>query len=190
MATDRQILVAGTASAPAFYEVPGSQEIEPLVVNATFDGSAATSGFLPTIEVISDGGIVIARVPALTEVQAGGSAEVTFAPALSGSLSPNLTYATQAIATAANGNTQLVAAVAGHRIRVKRVALMAAGNVGVKFRDGASDLTGVYTLIASTGFVLGPETQEWWFQTAVSSALNINLDAATLIGGVLGFEVV
>lgn len=80
--TDVTILAAGSEAAPLSYEVPNTQEIVPLTVNATFDGTSATTAFAPTVEIVSDSGIVIARVPTTSSVAAGGSAEVTFAPFL------------------------------------------------------------------------------------------------------------
>jgi hypothetical protein len=68
--------------APQSYGVPNATEIIPLAINATFDGTGAAGSFVPTVEIISDGGVVIARVPCQTTVAAGGSAECTFAPFL------------------------------------------------------------------------------------------------------------
>lgn len=82
MPADQQILVAGTAAIPLSYEIPNAVELELLCVNASFDGSGAASSYVPTVEIISDGGVVIGRVPVKTTVAAGGSAEVTFAPFL------------------------------------------------------------------------------------------------------------
>lgn len=82
--TSPVILVAGTASVPASYVVPPTQELSPLVCNATFDGTSAAGSFLPTLEIVSDGGVVIARCPVAVQdaIAAGDSAEVTFAPFL------------------------------------------------------------------------------------------------------------
>lgn len=82
MPRDRQILVAGTAPVPLEYMVPNAVELIPRSINATFDGSGAGGDFLPTVEIVSDGGVVVARVPTDATVAAGGSAEVTFAPFL------------------------------------------------------------------------------------------------------------
>lgn len=83
MASDNTaILVAGSEDAPFGYTVPNTQTITPLCCNATFDGSGASGDFVPTLEIVSDSGIVIARCPASTTVVAGDSAEVTFAPFL------------------------------------------------------------------------------------------------------------
>lgn len=79
----RDVQIAGAAgAAPQSYEVPNATEIIPRAINATFNGAAAASAFKPTVEIISDGGVVVARVPCNTTVAAGGSAECTFAPFL------------------------------------------------------------------------------------------------------------
>jgi hypothetical protein len=81
MASDVQI-AGGVGPAPQAYEVPNATEIIPRAVSATFDGTAAGTAFLPAIEIVSDGGVVVARVATDTAVAAGGSAFVTFAPFL------------------------------------------------------------------------------------------------------------
>ena len=83
MARDGQIRLPD-GSAPTTYTVPNAAEIVPKAINATFDGSGASGSFVPTVEYVSDGGVVVARVPCQTTVAAGGSAEVTFAPFLRG----------------------------------------------------------------------------------------------------------
>lgn len=81
MARDVQVK-GGIGPAPQAYEVPNSTEIIPRVVFATFDGSGAAGAFLPTVQIISDGGEVVASVSTDTAVAAGDSASVTFAPFL------------------------------------------------------------------------------------------------------------
>lgn len=77
------VLIAGAiGAAPQSYEVPNAQEIIPKAIRATFNGSGAASAFVPTIRIISDGGVVVAEVATDTQVAAGDSASVTFAPFL------------------------------------------------------------------------------------------------------------
>jgi len=76
---DIPILVAGTASTPTSYEVPNTQEILLKVVSAVFDASSATTGFEPTLEDVTDAGIVVAEIPA-SLVQPGGLERVTWFP--------------------------------------------------------------------------------------------------------------
>lgn len=77
---DRQILVAGTASAPAGFTVPGNGQIQPKAIFATYDGSGAAASFLPALEVISDGGETVGIYPSAASVAAGGSADVSWFP--------------------------------------------------------------------------------------------------------------
>lgn len=78
MPVDEQILVAGTSAVPLSYTVPNAIEAALLCVNATVDGTAAPSSFLATVEIVSDGGVVVARCPCFTTIPAGGSAEVSW----------------------------------------------------------------------------------------------------------------
>lgn len=63
---------------PLSYTVPNAIEAALLCVNATIDGAAASGQFLATVEIISDGGVVVARCPCFTTLAAGGSAEISW----------------------------------------------------------------------------------------------------------------
>lgn len=79
MATDdQQVLVAGTASAPCSFTVPGNGQIRPKTVRAVYDGSAAAT-FVPVLRIVSDGGVIVSEAPGPT-IAAGGSAAVTWFP--------------------------------------------------------------------------------------------------------------
>lgn len=78
---DIQRLVTGTAPAPADFTIPGNGQIRPKAINAVFDGTGAAGNYCPTLEIISDAGVVVARMAA-NSVAAGSSAEVTWAPFL------------------------------------------------------------------------------------------------------------
>lgn len=78
MAIDQQIQVAGQASAPLSYTVPNAIEAALLCVNATINGAGASGSFLPTVEIVSDGGLIVARCPCFTTIAAGASAEVSW----------------------------------------------------------------------------------------------------------------
>lgn len=78
MTIDSQLLVAGTTAAPAAYTVPNTVEVTLLCVNAVVDGSAAAAPFYATVEIISDGGVVVARCPCFTTIAAGGTAEISW----------------------------------------------------------------------------------------------------------------
>ena len=81
---DLQILATGVAAAPSDVVIPDSAEIQPKSVRATFDGSGAGGAFLPTLVLVSDAGHEAWRIPTAVPVEAGGSAEVTWAPFLDG----------------------------------------------------------------------------------------------------------
>lgn len=98
------ILVSGSEPAPLAYTVPSAQEVQPLCCNAIFDGSGAAGPFLPAIEIVSDAGYIIGRVPCSTSVAAGASAEVTFAPFLRGATSGS-TFASSITATGNGAET-------------------------------------------------------------------------------------
>lgn len=81
---DALITRDGPVAVPMDYPVPAASAMAPLVVTASFDGSAAASAFLPTLEVIAPTGAVVARCPVATQVAAGGSADVSWFPRVGG----------------------------------------------------------------------------------------------------------
>lgn len=89
MATDdQQVLVTGVASAPAHFTIPGNGQIQPKAIFATYDGSGAAAAFQPALKIISDGGATVGIYPTPISVGAGGSADVSWFPQLSGGGSP------------------------------------------------------------------------------------------------------
>lgn len=77
---DAQLLVAGTARAPVDYEVPGAQEIEPLMVHASYDGSGAAGNYVPCVVFIGPGGVVAGRAPLGSTITAGNNVDATWFP--------------------------------------------------------------------------------------------------------------
>jgi hypothetical protein len=71
---------------------------------------------------------------------------------------------------------------------VLAAAFMANGTVNVKFQSGAggTDLTGLFYLVANTGAAL-PYNPAGWFETAVTTLLNLNLSAAIAVGGCITY---
>lgn len=98
------------------------------------------------------------------------------------------------IIAGASGNTVLVAAVPGRRIRVVGLALSAAAAVGAQLRSGTTTpLTGGFTLATGVPLVLpaGPPSaagRPGWFETAEGEGLNLNLSGAVAVAGVLLWE--
>ena len=79
---DQQVLVAGTASTPASFTIPGNGQIQPKAIFAHYDGSGAATGFYPAIEIVSDAGKTVGIYPTTFTVAAAGSAEVSWFPGL------------------------------------------------------------------------------------------------------------
>lgn len=91
------------------------------------------------------------------------------------------------ITASSSGNNSLVSAVSGKKIRVLALWLTANGTVNVKFVSATTpDITGLAYLVVNTGFVL-PFNPVGWFETATTSALQINLSAGTAVGGSLTY---
>lgn len=81
MATDdRQVLVAGSAAAPARYIIPGNGQIRPKVIFAKYDGTATTSVYVPALKITSDAGLTVGIFPAFETVAAGASANISWFP--------------------------------------------------------------------------------------------------------------
>lgn len=88
MATDdQQILVAGTAPAPAKWVVPGNGQVTPRSVFAHFDGTSAAVPFFPALKVISDAGQTVGIFPTAASILAGGSGDVSWFPRLASAVS-------------------------------------------------------------------------------------------------------
>lgn len=92
------------------------------------------------------------------------------------------------IDAATSGNNTLVSAVTSKKIRVLSAFLVAAGTVNVRFESGADGtaLTGQMNLVANTGFAL-PYNPAGWFETAVTTLLNLELSAAVSVDGCLSY---
>ena len=93
-----------------------------------------------------------------------------------------------AIDVASSGDNTLVAAVSGKKICVIGVVAVAAGAVVARFEDGAGGtaLSGQMTLAANGGFVL-PQGHDCWFKTSDNTLLNLELDSAVSVDGVLNY---
>lgn len=68
--------------APLGYTLSAAESVDPQVITATFDGTAAAAGFLACCSVFAQDGRLIARCPTQTTITAGDTAEVTFGPFL------------------------------------------------------------------------------------------------------------
>lgn len=93
-----------------------------------------------------------------------------------------------AITGATSGNNTLVAAVADKKIRVMSLAVQATVAVGFRLEDGAAGtaLTGVMEIPTSAPLVL-PHNPSGWCETTAATLLNMELDAATQVSGLLTY---
>jgi len=88
-------------------------------------------------------------------------------------------YAT--INATTSGNTQVVGAVSGKRIRVIAYAVIASATVNIRFRSGSTDITGAMRLVEGGG--IAHAYDGGLFETAVNQPLNINLSTNATVGG-------
>jgi hypothetical protein len=78
------------------------------------------------------------------------------------------------------GNTELIAGVAGFRVRVIGLVLTSDAVSSFKFSDG-SDLTGEFSLAANTPFVW-PTSVVAYLSTGAGNGLSVDLDAGDIKG--------
>ncbi len=89
---------------------------------------------------------------------------------------------TNVIINAATANTTLVAAVAGHKIRVLSYVLVGTAAQTAQFQSSTtSNLTGAMTLAAGTP-VVAPFQREGHFETVAGELLNLATSASTAMG--------
>lgn len=88
------------------------------------------------------------------------------------------------ISTAASGQTALVSAVTGQKIKVVSYTVVASAAVTVQFQSGSTALTGAMALAANGGV---SASGNHLFETAVNTALNINLGSAVQVSGHLAY---
>ncbi len=91
---------------------------------------------------------------------------------------------TEDVNATGSGNTELVAAVSGFKIRVIGCVLTNRDSsvVNVKFQSAANDITGsqAHTLAANGGgWARDAQSGAWLFETVAGEALNINLSAVS-----------
>lgn len=91
-------------------------------------------------------------------------------------------YLPAVIDASASGQTQLVAAETGRRIRVVEYTLVVGGAVDIIFQSDSTNLTGTMEF-GVKGEGAGRESSRWLFQTAVGEPLNLNLSANEGVGG-------
>ncbi len=96
-----------------------------------------------------------------------------------------------AIDTATSGDTTIVAAVTGKRIRVHSYVLVGSGTVTARFESaaGGTALTGQMTMAAGN-VICAPHNPMGWFDTVAGELLNLELSGATSVDGHLTYSLV
>ena len=101
----------------------------------------------------------------------------------------NIKYAV--IDAATSGNNTLVAAVAGKKIRILAVFMIAAGTVIARFESAADGtaMSGQMNLAITSGFCL-PFSEAGWGETVAGDLLNLELGGAVSVDGMLVYKLV
>lgn len=94
------------------------------------------------------------------------------------------------LAVAASGQSQVIAAQAGKRIRVFGVYYVCRVATDVKFQSAATDITGTQANVAGGGVAWCSANERCLFECVVGEALNIVLNVANDVGGVIQYDVV
>jgi hypothetical protein len=97
-----------------------------------------------------------------------------------------------AISAASSGSNEIVAAVAGKRIKVLAYTVISAGSVSMTWRSASTAISGAMPLAANGGAApsggsVSPLGNMPLLQTEVGEALNINLSSAVGVYGHLTY---
>lgn len=133
---DTQILPTGTLNAPGDYVIPNAQTLTLETVFAHFDGSGASTPWVPTLEIRSDSGHTVALVPMDVAIAGGSSCDATWAIGLQAGLPARLSGKFLLI-SAATTNSTLVSA-GPHELTGYAVVNNGAGIAYVKLYDKAT----------------------------------------------------
>jgi hypothetical protein len=127
---------------------------------------------------------IASAIPAGTNLIGAVSAKLATDAIMDGTTA--LTPKFAIIDAATSGDNTLVAAVTSKKIRVLAAFMVSSGTVNARFESGAGGtaLTGQMNLVANSGFVL-PFNPVGWFETAVTTLLNLELSGAVSVDGSL-----
>jgi hypothetical protein len=191
------ISVSGDSSAPLTYTVPGSTAFIPRAASANFDGSGASSAFLPTMTWRGQSGQILGRYTA-PEVAAGSAAEVSWFPSgrrrIAGAgltLDYNLgeigNHIATALGTTSTATVSFQDVQRGDGILVLAMApSLPSGGANFGFPDSIADSKGnTYDLLAFANFQANPATvntgvyvQLFWCPASVAT-LTAGVDTVT-----------
>lgn len=194
----------GAALPSSFIVVAADDGTDTVPLQATAGGDLKVTLDSETV-VLGAGSAAIGKLAANSGVDIG-DVDVTSAPArdrttdnmgaalCSDALMIDATVATPAFAAvnvASSGNNTLIAASSGNKIRVTGCMLVADGNVTVTFQDGAGGtaLSGDVPLTQFSGFTL-PFSPVGWMEGGNNTLLNLSMDGAVSVDGVLTYILV
>lgn len=151
------------------------------------DNVDVTPGSGKTIAADDVGGIHYQRVKVAHGAD-GAATDVSTASPLPVDLVTGLTVKYAVIDVATSGDNTLVASVSSKHIRVLSYVIVASAAVTVRFEGGAGGtaLTGQMQLSANSG-VAAPFNPYGWFETAVTTLLNLELSGAVSVDGHLSY---
>lgn len=147
-------------TAPKDYTIPGAQQIRPLSVRASFDGSGAAGAWLPAVQILDNNGNVLStHADPNVSVAAGGSADVTWFPGVkpqvtvAGNAGGTPSVATFYFSTSLGDPAQTIAANSDANIVWQHAALPSdgtitgptIGNVYITFVGACMTLEMLYT---------------------------------------------
>lgn len=104
--------------------------------------------------------------------------------------SGNLRNAVLSIAT--SGDNEVIAAPTDGYIVIDHINLVPAGAVDVRLKSGSTNLSGLYSLTTSQGFVLenSMHNEQGVITCARNEAFNINLSGAVQVSGFVRYRVI
>jgi hypothetical protein len=89
-----------------------------------------------------------------------------------------------------SGDNEIVAAVAGKKIRLLSYVLMASAAVNAKWQSNATDITGLKYFVAAGGGIVAPHNPAGWCETVAGEKLDLNLSGAVPIGGEITYQLI
>lgn len=142
--------------------------------SSSWDGSSASTDVIGAVRFVGE------RIDALASDVIGNTTPATVAQDTSRIRvgGTDLTPKFAVISASASGDTPIVAAVTGKKIRVLSYMVSKSDAVNMKFRSGTTDITGLLYNGAAPSF-----SPVGHFETAAGAALNINLSGAVAVGG-------
>lgn len=171
-------------------DLPDLFEAQMASIAATISGNATQTNILNSLPAGNHniGNIDIESLPgtAQADIASLATAIANHLPTtISGVLSTPINNAT-------SGDNEVIAAVAGKRIVVWAILLVSDGTVDVRLEDGAGGtaLTGQMPLLVNLGFSHKGTERVPICQTNVNTALNLELNAAVNVHGIVSYTLV